>query len=179
MQTAVDRGNPGPDYQYGYGRVDGVRAVNAIIAGDFREGTMLNQGQEDAFAYTVSGSIPELRVSLAWDDAPASLAATVQLVNNLDLTVTAPDGTVYRPYVLNPGQPGNTATRGTDNLNNQEQVVVPNPASGTWIVKVRATSLPQRSQAYSLVFPGARTASVVPPRITIDDVTLKGGNRGE
>ncbi|MCP4168040.1 MAG: S8 family serine peptidase [Chloroflexi bacterium] len=162
IHTAADRGNPGPDYQYGYGRVDGVSAVDALVAGDFREEIVYDNEEEHAFTYSFSGSRPELKVSLAWDDAPAALATTVQLVNNLDLTVVGPDETTYRPYVLNAAQPENTATTGTDNLNNQEQVIVANPAPGTWTVKVRASALNQGPQTYSLVFTGAGNAKVAP-----------------
>jgi hypothetical protein len=169
IHTAVDRGNPGPDYQYGYGRVDGVSAVDALIACDFREEALLDQNEQHAFIYSFDGYMPELRVSLAWDDAPAALAAATQLVNDLDLTVVAPDGTVHRPWVLDPANPGNSATRGVDSLNNQEQVVVDNPTPGTWTIRVNATALPEAAQSYSLVFPGACNASVAPDDYEPDD----------
>jgi hypothetical protein len=158
IHTAVDLANPGPDYQSGYGRVNAVDAVDAIANGDFREEVLDSQGEMDAFQMVVAAGTSELRVSLAWDDYPATLAASQQLVNDLDLTVVGPDSTVHYPWSLDPANPGNPATIGADHLNNQEQVVVGNPAAGTWTVRVTGTSLPEPSQSYSLVFPGAREA---------------------
>ena len=156
IHTAVDRGSPGPDYQYGYGSVDGVAAVAAIQNGDFREDSLSSSGEYLTYLHTVSSGTPELRASLAWDDAPATPNAATQLVNNLDLTLVGPNGQVYTPFVLNPAAPSAAAVTGVDNRNNQEQVIVPNPQPGVWKIRVRAASLPVGPQAYSLVFPGAR-----------------------
>ena len=163
IHTALDKGNAGPDYQYGYGRVDALGAVDAIIAGDAREESMALTGAYHDYTYSIPGGLPALRVSLAWDDAAAHPASALQLVNDLDLTVISPSGQTYQPFVLNPASPDNAATTGADHLNNQEQVIVPNPAAGAWIVRVRANALPMAPQAYSLIFDGARNApSTVP-----------------
>jgi hypothetical protein len=47
--------------------------------------------------------------------------------------------------------PANAATRGVDNLNNEEQVQVQNPAAGSWQLRVRGTSVPTGPQRFSLV----------------------------
>ena len=162
IHTAADLGNPGPDYQYGYGRVDGEKAVYALTHGDFRENGFTIAGNVHEYTIVVGDEQPELRVSLAWDDAPASPAAFIQLVNNLDLTLTSPGGQIYRPFILNPSNPSGNATTGVDNLNNQEQIIVPNPAEGTWVVRVQSTALPVAPQTYSLVFQNAQTSNPVP-----------------
>jgi len=158
MHTAVDLGNAGPDYQFGYGRIDGVAAVDAIMARDFREETITAHGQIDEYTITVSGSPSELRASLAWDDPTGSLAALKKLVNDLDLELQAPDGTIYYPWVLDPSNPTSPAATGVDDINNQEQVVVNSPMNGTWTVRVKAATVPEAPQDYSLAFPGADTA---------------------
>ena len=78
--------------------------------------------------------------------------------------VIAPNHTTNYPWVLNPDNPAAAASNGVDHLNNQEQVVVTNPAPGAWTVRVKAGVLPSPPQAYSLVFPSARwTAPTVTP----------------
>jgi hypothetical protein len=96
----------------------------------------------------------------------------VQLVNDLDLTLISPSNQTFRPFILNPANPGLPATTGADHLNNQEQIVVPNAATGTWIIRVRAQRLPVASQRYSIVFKGAGTTTPRKVRVfrtTVDD----------
>lgn len=177
IQTAVDKGNPGPDYQYGYGRVDAVGALGGVINGDFKEDGFTQTGEYHDYFFTVAGSLPVLKVSLAWDDAPATPSAQRQLVNDLDLVVIGPNQQSYYPFILNPAYPGNPATTGEDHLNNQEQVIIPNPASGTWIIRVRARALPVTPQSYSIVFSGASTAPVSKhlPCVTLTKVSNPAG----
>jgi hypothetical protein len=185
MHTAVDLGNAGPDYQFGYGRIDGVGAVDAIVAGDFREELMATHGQVDEYTIAISGT-GEFRVSLAWDDPPGSLAALKKLVNDLDLEVQAPDGTTYYPWALDPDHPDAPASPGVDELNNQEQVIVNSPMNGVWTVRVKATILPEAPQAYSLVFSGAAAAAKTstpggpptPPPTSCSESIANGGFEG-
>jgi subtilisin family serine protease len=147
IQTATDLGNAGPDYQNGYGLVNIQAAVDLINRRGFTQASM-NSGDYDYYSVVVSSSATPLRVSLAWDDRETTANANPTLINNLDLQLTAPDGTVWQPYILDPANPATAATRGTDSRNNQEQVEVTSPAVGTWTVRVRATSVPQAPQEY-------------------------------
>jgi subtilisin family serine protease len=163
IHTAADRGNPGPDYQYGYGRVDGVAAVNLLTAGTYLQFAASAGTSGFYFPITVAPGTAELKVTLAWDDAPASPAAATQLVNDLDLRLISPSGYTSLPWVLNPAVPAANATTGEDHLNNQEQVRVLNPAPGQWVAWVGATAVPTGSQRYSLVWSGG----------TLEDTFLK------
>ena len=153
IHTAHDLGNIGPDYQFGYGRTDGQAAVQAIRNRHWREATISSQGERDEYPVRVVQGAPELKVSLAWDDPGAAPLSAVQLVNDLDLELVAPNGAVFRPWILDPAHPGNPAATGTDALNNQEQVTVSGPMAGTWTIRVSGTIVPNAPQAYSLVFP--------------------------
>jgi len=57
----------------------------------------LTTGQSDMHLYTVASDAEPLRLTLAWSDYPGSPAAAGGLVNDLDLTVTGPGGTMYYP----------------------------------------------------------------------------------
>jgi hypothetical protein len=155
IHTAVDLGSTGPDYQFGYGRINGVAAVDQIIAQNLREESIGAPGEIHEYSIAVSPGTPELRVSLAWDDPPGTLVAVKKLVNDLDLELVAPGGAAHSPWVLDPASPGDPARTGVDSLNNQEQVLVSSPSAGSWKIRVRATVLPDAPQAYSIVFPGA------------------------
>jgi hypothetical protein len=150
MNTATDLGNAGPDFQHGYGLVDAQAAVDAIIAGQFREGTMGATAEVDWYAIQVPPGTAQLQVSLAWDDPAVAPLSTPALVNNLDLALLDPVGGLHQPWVLNPGTPANAATAGVDTLNNQEQVTVNTPAAGVWRVRVTGTAVPTAPQSYGL-----------------------------
>ncbi|NOK59372.1 MAG: hypothetical protein GFH27_549283n168 [Chloroflexi bacterium AL-W] len=92
----------------------------------------------------VISSDQPLRVMLVWTDPPASLSAAKQLVNDLDLVVTGPDGTEYY---------GNGATDG-DRANNVEGVVINDPPVGQYSVSVWGHNVPIESQPYALVVAG-------------------------
>ncbi|HSD82988.1 MAG TPA: S8 family serine peptidase, partial [Anaerolineae bacterium] len=155
MQTADDFGNPGPDYQWGFGQVDIVAAVQLISRTAFLQNSVA-QGDVDVFYFPVLTNTTPAQVSLAWDDYQATFIANPTLINNLDVELVDPSGTVWRSWVLNPASPASNATRGVNNRDNQEQVTVPNPAIGTWLVRVKGTTVPQGPQDYSLACEGCR-----------------------
>jgi hypothetical protein len=159
MHTADDFGNTGPDYQWGYGQVDIHAAVDLITAQSFLQGNV-SDGELDAYYLPVTTSAVPLTFSLAWDDFEATLNANPTLINNLDLEVVSPSGTIVRPWVLNPASPGNAATRGVDSVNNQEQVRVDSPEVGTWLIRVRGTTVPEGPQDYSLICEGCQSLSI-------------------
>jgi hypothetical protein len=165
MQTAHDQGNPGPDYQWGYGLVDIQAAVDLISRQAFRQESV-DDDEVDVYYFVVPSTDEDVRVSLAWDDVEATFNADPALINDLDLELVAPDGTVWDPWILNAGSPANNATRGTNTVDNQEQVEVSSIDEsdfvGTWMVRVTGASVPQGPQDYSLVCEGC-TSSVIKP----------------
>ena len=83
-----------------------------------------------------------LYVTLAWTDPPAQSAAGQKLVNDLDLTVDGPGGSVF-------GNGGAAA----DRKNNVEAVRIEKPAAGTYVITVTAASINGSfgAQPYALV----------------------------
>jgi predicted outer membrane repeat protein len=148
--TAEDRGNTGPDYQFGYGSVRIMEAVDHLRADDFYEDWMFPGGRSK-FMVRVEPQDTELKVTLAWDDYPGTPNVNPALVNDLDLVVTSPGGQRYYPWMLNPADPAAPATRDReDHLNNIEQVYVENPEPGIWRVDLVGTDLPEWPQRASI-----------------------------
>ncbi|UCD85099.1 MAG: S8 family serine peptidase, partial [Deltaproteobacteria bacterium] len=150
IHTAVDLETPGPDYQTGYGKVNALAAIDAVDSFKFVEEQLEHSGQEDTFLITVPEGAPELKLTLVWDDLPGVPNSPVELINDLDLVVTDPDGIIHAPWILDPGNPSFAAGTGEDHLNTIEQVYVLNPIPGTWSVKIQGTFLAE-PQSYSLV----------------------------
>lgn len=134
--TAEDRGNAGPDYKYGYGSVRAVPAVDTILGENVIEAEV-GQGDVHRFVVIMDPADTELRVTIAWDDAPGTPNANSVLVNDLDLRVIDPNGDTHYPWTLNPAAPDAPAVRtGRDGVNNIEQVWIENPVPGGYTVEV-------------------------------------------
>ena len=92
----------------------------------------------------------DFRASLVWSDFPSTTSAATNLVNDLDLVATAPDGaTTYLGNVFSGGW--STTGGSADATNNVENVYVANAAAGTWMVRVNGANVPQGPQPFALV----------------------------
>lgn len=155
MNTADDLGNPGPDYIYGYGRINGRKAIIPV------EQTMyyidgISNNATNTHTINVPANTGRLKVLVYWHDYPAAVNASTALVNDIDMQVTAPNTTVYDPWVLDYTASASNlnavAIRGNDVLNNHEQVTIDNPAAGTYTVSINGTYIPMGPQEYYLVW---------------------------
>ena len=89
---------------------------------------------------------------LYWPDKPASLFAASTLVNDLDIIVTGPNGTIYKPLVLNSTSVLNTAVGGEDHTNNIEQVIIRNPLPGNYTLTIKGYRIPMGSQPFTVSY---------------------------
>ena len=100
IHTADDRGNPGPDYKYGWGLINVKAAADVILAHKASlaapkliEGTVTNAANVKTNTFTWDGVSP-IRATLCWTD-PAGTAQTAtdsrtpNLKHNLDPTSSA------------------------------------------------------------------------------------------
>ncbi len=148
--NAVDLGNPGPDYQYGYGSVRIQPTIDHMRSGRFYERS-LDTGEVVEFQTVVNGGDPQLKVTLAWDDVPGTANVVPSLINDLDVRVFDPLGNEHFAWTLDPGQPSAAAVRTMhDRLNNLEQVLVDNPMAGEWRVLIVGHNVPSGPQPFSL-----------------------------
>jgi uncharacterized protein (TIGR03437 family) len=115
----------------------------------------ITTGQTHSYQLTNVSNIEPLRLTLAWSDPRAAVGAIVALVNNLDLEVIAPDGTIYRGNVNFAeaySQPANNAA--FDNRNPVEAVYIQNPLPGTYTVRVIGANVPGNGQTQIVAQPG-------------------------
>ena len=148
--TAVDLGNPGPDFAFGHGRIDIKKAAESLL-GDTPFTDLVAQDDVVEHTFSVAPGTSSIRVVLAWDDPPAAPVSDPALVNDLDLVLVSPSETIYEPWILDPAFPGLDAVRGIDTRNNMEQVSVSLPQAGEWRARIVGTNVPQGPQIASLV----------------------------
>ena len=125
---------------------------------------------DHGFTYTFDVSPGAgLDATLAWNDLKGSSVANQsasRLVNDLDLSVTAPDGTIYlgNEFISGFSVSGNSK----DSLNNLERVKIQDASPGVWTVRVGNSG--GDTQGYSLVF------SAVASEISEADLTVFEGS---
>ena len=151
--TAEDLGNPGPDFTYGFGKLNLRRAKALLDAENHYEGTV-NHKQNTTQTINVPIGLSELKVMLYWTDTSATEGVTKQLVNDLDLQIISPNDNIYLPYVLdtNPDRVERDAVPFADRVNNIEQVVIKNPIPGTYTVRVRGHVIPYEAQKFHVSY---------------------------
>ena len=148
--TAIDLGNAGPDYQYGFGRIDILKAIESVENNSFFTGEVRSNSVSE-HSIDVDSGVKELKVTLVWTDVAGYEGASKALVNDLDLVIVTPAGEKILPFILNPSSPSDIAIKGVDNLNNIEQVIIPNPQVGKYKIQIKGTKV-QTESDYSIAF---------------------------
>ncbi|HEX7880622.1 MAG TPA: FlgD immunoglobulin-like domain containing protein, partial [Candidatus Eisenbacteria bacterium] len=120
-----------------------------LIAIDHQPG--LENGDYIEYEIQVTSNSFPLEVTLCWTDYPASPASSIQLVNDLNLTVSN-GATVYKGNVYSAG--ASIAGGSFDNRNVEEACLIGNPALGTWTVRVEGFAVPVGPQPFGLVVTG-------------------------
>lgn len=151
--TADDLGNTGPDYRWGFGRVNAKRAVEAMENGQYLIDE-ISHAQQNIHQLAVPPGVAELKVMLLWNDPPAVPYIHNALINDLDLEVTTSGGDAFLPWVLNPAADhvADPAFRGVDHMNNYEQVTIENPAPGNYSISISGHDIPTGAQSCVLAW---------------------------
>ncbi|MCB0565256.1 MAG: S8 family serine peptidase [Phaeodactylibacter sp.] len=154
LNSANDIGAPGPDFQSGYGNVNALQAVEAIMEHRFFSGVLM-PGMAEGFNIEVPDNAINLKITLAWAGPPAQVNAIRALGNDLDLTLSSiseqwlPWGLSTAPH---PDSLALPARRQADHLNNQEQITVERPVGGEYEIRVSTYLLTEGPQEFFLAY---------------------------
>lgn len=155
QNTAVDLGNTGPDFRFGWGHLHTLRAWKLLEQGRWQQG-QCDQNGNITHTVTVPPGVREARFMLYWSEEAALTLASQTLINDLDLTAQLPGGAVRRPWLLDPtpdpAKLNLPATTGRDSLNNTEQVAILNPEPGVYTLTIQGTAVPLGPQPYFIAW---------------------------
>jgi hypothetical protein len=159
MNSADDLGNVGPDFQFGWGRVNAWRAFKLLKNNQYQRIKISRQDSLKTVNLSVPSGTKQVRVMAYWHDAAATPNAARILVNDLDMTVkNVATGTIYKPWRLDTAAQRTfnslsmPAIRDEDHVNNVEQVVVADPSVSSLQIDLKATTLPSDSLNFYLVY---------------------------
>jgi len=145
-----------PDSNIGWGRID----IDSVLhfTGDTRKLIILDDtigigtGQAVTDSFRVLSSIP-LKICLAWTDTAAAPNANPTLVNDLNLELTAPDGTIFRGNKYSGGQSIPNPSD-WDHVNVEECCRINEPQTGVWHVTVGGQQVVFGPQPYAYAITG-------------------------
>ena len=179
--NTTDEAGPsdGPDYKHGWGLINAPRAANQIVGSNTTgifEG-VLTDGQTLDIDFAPGAGLADFDVTLCWTDStgpqdPDSLnVGNSVLVNDLDLRVIKLSGPVFfNPWVLDPANPANAATKGNNSRDNVERVSGTGTGASTYRVRIsHKGTLVGGQQAFSLAWRGLQS-NASPP--TADEISL-------
>lgn len=184
IHTADDRGTPGPNYQFGWGLINSLAAVEVIetyhsqpVTRALIEDRIHPDRPERQYEIHWDGESP-IRATLSWTDPPVSNPANLalrspHLVNDLDLIIEGPDGEIYFPYVMpfvgdwSEESLDLPATTGVNRTDNVEQVFIAEPTvAGIYTATVSYHGvLTNNVQNFSLILSGGGEGEPSSPQI--------------
>ncbi|MEI6089052.1 MAG: S8 family serine peptidase [bacterium] len=164
--TADEAGTyDGPDYAFGWGLMNTKKCVDLMTANaEFAEDFLIQElelanGDLDQIKGRIK-TAGDIRVTIVWNDPPGTPKTSnllnnrsALLVNDLDLRLES-NGTVYKPWVLDPANPANAATTGDNTKDNVEQVYIKNAGASEYAIKISHKGTLADNQRYSLIITG-------------------------
>jgi len=155
LNTTDDIAPPGPDFTTGFGNLHLKNALQTVLNQSVEVGKAAD-GSTRVFSLELPPKVRRVRVTLAWDDPPASPGSARALINDLDLVLRAPDGAVWQPWILNTAPQTDSlrqpARRGRDSLNNVEQISLDFPLPGLYQMEVYGRRVLPENQLFALTF---------------------------
>jgi Subtilase family len=153
---ADDVGVQGIDFATGYGAVNANKTISLIKSNYFAE-LAIGTSETKAIDLPIPAGIKKLKIVLTWNDPAANAGDAKALVNDLDLTLTAPDlSTTFFPWVLSSYPRIDSlqllSKRKADHLNTVEVITIENPVNGVYKIKVKANSLASTSQKFVITY---------------------------
>ncbi len=148
-----------PDNSQGWGRVDLEQSLypdNSTL--HYSDAHSLSTEQTVVARYYVVNNSTPFKATLVWTDYPSSLISLENLVNDLDLAIMSPNGTVHDV---------------DDNVNNVEQISIPSPVLGWYEVRVIGNNVPEGPQPFAMVITGnvSDNGTVTVPTLTSINIT--------
>lgn len=158
-------GSAWPNPEQGWGRVDLNQTLG--LANDrqiwFREHSGVQTDDLVTFRLQVASGEP-LRVTLSWSDYPGTPFLSRSIMNNLNLEVEQPNGTILLGNATADLISSCREVGGTDICNTSESIEIATPMSGLYKVRVRA--------AWVVPVSGSQPFAVVARAATISDADV-------
>ncbi len=155
INTCDDLGREGPDFGFGYGRINALQAAKVLEGRQYVQDT-ISVNQTETHSFSIPPNVSQVKVMLYWPDQEAQPNVARPLINDLDLLVKDLGGTAHQPLVLDYRPTVNSlaglAIPGRDSINNMEQVVLHNPQTGMYTIEIQGNMIPFGQVPYYVIY---------------------------
>ena len=156
-----DVGPPGPDFQFGWGRVNIASSVDILYNHLSPQPHTLIQQLDlvEELELTFTPISDEIKATLVWTDPigphPNTISDPSQpvLTNQVDMLIEQ-EGHVHYPYVLDPSKPAVPAITGRNTVDNVEQIHITNAKNAPFSLRISMPAT-DKAQPVSLIITGA------------------------
>ncbi len=152
INGAMDIGYGIPSNETGWGRINLSESLSPPKprVTNYTEYTQgLSTGESISFYYNVYNDSFPLKITVVWTDYPGDTSANKALVNDINLIVTSPDGSVF-----NGNDHIEQFNDEVDDTNNVEQVNISNTSLGSYTINISGFNIPNGPQPFALVISG-------------------------
>jgi serine protease AprX len=125
---------------WGHPQVNGllVSSANLLVVD---ETDVLGELDSTTWTVDVPSGVPSLRVTLVFSDPPGTTSSSLHRINDLDLEVESPTGTIYHGNVGLTAANASASGGSPNTVDTVENVFVPTPESGAWLVTITASEV--------------------------------------
>ncbi|NRB42586.1 MAG: S8 family serine peptidase, partial [Pseudomonadales bacterium] len=140
IHTASDQGNPGPDYDTGWGLLNLEAAIALVDQGSAQLfNRNITSDATESLSFVVEPQQEKFKLTMVWTDPKGAAGAANNLINDLDVVLVSPSGKQFYPWVKDDSSPASAATRGINKVDNIEQILVNDPEAGNWTANISGT----------------------------------------
>lgn len=172
--TRTHQGWGRPDLQVAYDLKDKTFVVD--------ETDVLAPLASTTHTINVTAGEPALKATMIYRDIAGTTSSSLHRINDLDLKVTSPSGTIYWGNNGLLGSMWSSAGGSPDGVDTVENVFVANPESGAWSIEVIAVEVLQDTHVetgaidadYALVVTGGTAGPPAPPVAEFSATPLSG-----
>ena len=154
INTAVDKGRKGPDFDAGFGMVDAKATIDTIASLSSTKPLIYVDSVKNTETKRVSFSMPRtgvFKATVSWIDPEASPSASKALVNDIDMWLENSSGKKFYPYTLNAANPTALATKNRQNhVDNNEQIVVESLPTGSYTLVINGGLIVTQNQEFAV-----------------------------
>ncbi len=154
INTAIDKGRVGPDFDTGFGMIDAkatIDTINSLSSSKpliHTDNIANHESKRLPFSMSKSGLF---KATISWVDPEASPSSTKALVNDIDMWLENSAGEKFYPFTLDAHNPTALAVMTKQNhVDNNEQIEVKNLAKGNYTLVVNGGLIITPSQEFAV-----------------------------
>ena len=154
INTAIDKGRVGPDFDTGFGMIDAQATVDTINSLSLEKPLIYS----DSISYQQSKNLKFsmedaglFKATISWIDPEANPSSAASLVNDIDMWLENASGEKFYPYTLDATNPSSLAVSTKQNhVDNNEQIEVKNLPEGDYRLVIHGGVIVTDSQEFAL-----------------------------